>query len=217
MLAHEKTMSRLEPIRILIADDHPVVREGLTALINRRPDMTVVAAAGTGRETVELYARFRPNIALVDLRMPDMDGVDAIVAIAEHFPDARIVVLTTFDGDEDIYRGLRAGAKAYLLKDAPREELIDCIRAVHAGKTHIPPAIAAKLAERVRSSALTARELDVLRLMVAGKSNKEIAAALFVTEGTIKVHVNNILGKLDANGRTEAVITAIRRGIVRLA
>ena len=204
-------------IRILIADDHPVVREGVAAMIERRPDMTVVAEAATGREAVAAYRAAQPDVVLMDLRMPEMTGVEAIGAIRGEFPGARIIVLTTYDGDEDIYRGLQAGARAYLLKDAPRDELLDAIRAVHAGQSRIPPAVAARLAERVLAGPqLTPRELEVLRGIVAGQSNKEIGAALSIGEGTVKAHVNNILGKLGVNDRTQAVTTALQRGIVHL-
>ena len=204
-------------IRILIADDHPVVREGVAAMIERRPDMTVVAEAATGREAVAAYRAAQPDVVLMDLRMPEMTGVEAIGAIRGEFPGARIIVLTTYDGDEDIYRGLQAGARAYLLKDAPRDELLDAIRAVHAGQSRIPPAVAARLAERVLAGPqLTPRELEVLRGIVAGRSNKEIGAALSIGEGTVKAHVNNILGKLGVNDRTQAVTTALQRGIVHL-
>lgn len=203
-------------IRVLLADDHPVVREGLRALISRRSDMTVIAEASDGAEAVRLFNGHRPDVALIDLRMPGMDGVDAIKAIRQQFPAARIIVLTTFDGDEDIYRALRAGAKAYLLKDAAREELLDSVRRVCKGETYLPSGVAAKLAERVAAPQLTARELDVLRLISAGKSNKEVGSVLLVTEGTVKAHVNNILRKLSVRGRTEAVAFAIKRGIIRL-
>ena len=205
-----------EAIRVLVADDHQVVREGLVAMIGREPDMTVVAEACNGRQAVEQFFRHRPDVALMDLRMPEMDGVEAITAIREKNADARIVVLTTFDGDEDIYRGLRAGAKAYLLKDAPGEELLECIRNVNCGKMCVPPTIAAKLAGRLSGSELTARELEVLEHMAEGRSNREIARSLSITEGTIKAHVNNILNKMNVSGRTEAVTIAIKRGIVHL-
>jgi two-component system, NarL family, response regulator len=203
-------------IRVLLADDHPVVREGVAALINRRSDMTVVAQASGGREVLGLFRQHHPDVALIDLRMPEMDGLEVISALRRDFPAACIVVLTTFDDNEDIYRALRAGARGYLLKDVPREELLHCIRLVHEGKTYFGTGVATKLAERVRWSELTARELEVLQLMAEGKSNKEVAAALFVAEATIKVHVVNILHKLGVGGRTEAVTLAIRRGIVRI-
>jgi DNA-binding NarL/FixJ family response regulator len=210
-------MSKEGAIRVLIADDHPVVREGVAAMIERRPDMTVVAEAATGREAVAAYRAAQPDVVLMDLRMPDMTGVEAIGAIRGEFPGARIIVLTTYDGDEDIYRGLQAGARAYLLKDAPRDDLLDAIRAVHAGQRRIPPAVAARLAERVLAGPdLTARELEVLRGIVAGRSNKEIGDHLGIGEGTVKAHVNSILGKLGVADRTQAVTTALQRGIVHL-
>lgn len=199
----------------MIADDHPIVREGLVASLNRIPDMKVVCEAATGREAVDLFALHTPDIALVDLRMPEMDGVEAIGMICERFSTARIIILTTFEGDEDVYRGLRAGARAYLLKDTQLEDLIHCIRIVHDGKNYIPPAIGAKLSERMKGPELSDREIEVLQLMTAGKSNKEIAASLFVAEGTVKGHVNHILAKLGANGRTEAARIAMKRGLVR--
>lgn len=198
-----------------MADDHPVVREGLVASLNRVQDMSVVAEAGTGIEAVDLFAKHLPDVSLVDLRMPQMDGVDAITAMREKDANARIIILTTFEGDEDVYRGLRAGARAYLLKDTGLEELIECIRIVHEGKNYIPPSIGAKLADRMKGPELSTRELEVLRLMAGGKSNKEIGTALFVSEGTVKGHVNHILAKLGANGRTEATRIAIKRGLVR--
>lgn len=205
----------MRSIRILVADDHPVVREGLVASLNRVQDMSVVAEAGTGTEAVDLFTKHLPDVSLVDLRMPQMDGVDAITAMREKDANARIIILTTFEGDEDVYRGLRAGARAYLLKDTGLEELIECIRIVHEGKNYIPPSIGAKLADRMKGPELSTRELEVLRLMAGGKSNKEIGTALFVSEGTVKGHVNHILAKLGANGRTEATRIAIKRGLVR--
>jgi two-component system NarL family response regulator len=209
-------MNNTTPLRILIADDHPVVREGLMALISRSPGMTIVAEANNGREAVEQFLLHSPDLALLDLRMPEMDGVDVITAIRQLQPAARLILLTTFDDDEDIFRGFRAGAKAFLLKDAPRNELLECLRAVHSGQTIIPPAIAAKLAYRLSSLALTSRELEVLHLIAEGTGNKEIAATLFIAEGTVKTHVNAVLRKLDAIDRTQAVTTAIKRGILHL-
>jgi two-component system NarL family response regulator len=209
-------MKKDRVIRILIADDHPIVREGLKTLISRQSDMSIVAEAVNGREAVDQYLRHKPDVALVDLRMPEMGGIEAIAAIRAKAPSAHTVVLTTYNGDEDIYQALHAGAKAYLLKDAPREELLSCIRAVREGKTWISPEAAANLAARMSIPQLSSRELDVLRLMAAGKSNKDIGAALHVTEGTIKVHVNHILEKLGVEGRTEAVALAVKRGIVHL-
>jgi two-component system NarL family response regulator len=209
-------MNNTTPLRILIADDHPVVREGLMALISRSPGMTIVAEANNGREAVEQFLLHSPDLALLDLRMPEMDGVDAITAIRQLQPAARLILLTTFDDDEDIFRGFRAGAKAFLLKDAPRNELLECLHAVHGGQTIIPPVIAAKLACRLSALALTSRELEVLHLMADGNGNKEIAATLFIAEGTVKTHVNAVLRKLDAIDRTQAVTTALKRGILHL-
>lgn len=206
---------KAKSIRILVADDHPVVREGLVASLNRVEDMSVVAEAGTGAEAVDLFSKSLPDVSLVDLRMPVMDGVDAIMAMRERDANARIIILTTYEGDEDVYRGLRAGARAYLLKDTGLDELIECIRIVHGGKIYIPPSIGAKLADRMKVPELSARELEVLSLMAGGKSNKEIGATLFVSEGTVKGHVNHILAKLGANGRTEATRIAIKRGLIR--
>jgi DNA-binding NarL/FixJ family response regulator len=207
---------RKECIRILIADDHSVVREGLVSLVKRKADMTVVAEASNGREAVDRWKEHRPDVALLDLRMPELDGVGAIKEIREVDPNAHILVLTTFDGDEDIYRAIKAGAKGYLLKDTAREALMDSIRKVHSGETCIPPSLAAKLAERVSGEALSAREIEVLQRIAAGKSNKEIGAELFISEGTVKTHVKSIFSKLDVVSRTEAVATATRRGLIQL-
>ena len=203
-------------IRILIADDHTVVREGLVSLVKRKSDMVVVAEASNGREAVDLWKQHRPDVTLLDLRMPEMDGVSAIKEIRELDPNAHIVVLTTYDGDEDIYRAVKAGAKAYLLKDTARDALVDCVRKVNAGETYLPAPLAAKLAERVSGDALTAREIEVLRRLAAGKSNKEIGAELFISEGTVKSHVKSVFTKLDVVSRTEAVATATRRGLIQL-
>jgi two-component system NarL family response regulator len=203
-------------IRILLVDDHAVVREGLAAMISRRADMQVVAEAENGARAVELARQHKPDVILMDLRMPQMSGVEALARIRAEQPEARVIVLTTFDGDEDIYRALQAGARAYLLKDTPRDELLEAIRAVHAGQKRLPLEVAAKLAERVTAPELTPRELEVLRLIVAGNSNKEIGAVLSIAEGTVKIHVNNLLGKLGVADRTQAVTEALKRGIVHL-
>ena len=204
-------------LKIMIVDDHPIVREGLAALIKSSTDMTVVAEASNGREAVELFLEHLPDVTLMDLSMPVMDGVDAITAIRLRMPTARIVVLTTFNDDDNIFRGLRAGARAYLLKDTPRSELLACIRIVADGQKVIPPAIAAKLADRLTSFALSPRELEVLQLLVDGLGNKQIATRLYVAEGTVKTHIVAILRKLDVTDRTQAVVCALKRGIVRLA
>ena len=203
-------------ISILIADDHEVVREGLVAMIDRQPGMRVVAQAANGVEAAALWNRFRPDITLVDLRMPELDGVGVISEVRAVNPRARVIILTTFDGDEDIYRGMRAGARAYLLKDAPRDELLGCIRAVHAGDTFVPPLVAAKLAAQVSSERLTVREREILKLMGEGSSNKAIARQLGISEGTVKTHVKSVLQKLEVASRTEAVSLAARRGLIRL-
>jgi two-component system NarL family response regulator len=209
-------MSKDNPIRILIADDHFVVRMGLAAVINTQPDMVVVAEAVNGRQALESFRLHKPDITLMDLRMPEMDGIEAITAIRKEFADSRFIVLTTYDGDEDIYRALQAGARSYLLKDMLRDTLIDAIRAVHAGHRRIPTEVANRLAERMDRSELTPRELEVLRLIVEGKSNKEIAAGLSITEGTVKIHINNILSKLGVSDRTQAATFALQRGIIHL-
>jgi two-component system NarL family response regulator len=205
-----------DKIRIVVVDDQAVVRQGFVALINTVADMEVIAEGTDGRQAVELYRKLRPDVLLTDLRMPLMTGVEAIAAIRREFPSARVIVLTTFDGDEDIYRSLQAGAMGYLLKDMFFEELEDAIRTVHAGGRRIPGIVAERLAGRVGGSDLTGRELEVLEQIVFGHSNKEIADALGISEATVKSHVNNILSKLGVADRTQAATTAIRRGLVRL-
>jgi DNA-binding NarL/FixJ family response regulator len=207
---------RKSSIRVLVADDHGVVREGLVSLIGRKADMTIVGEATNGREAVDLWKEHRPDVTLLDLRMPELDGVAAIKEIRAIDEKARFVVLTTFDGDEDIYRAIQAGAKGYLLKDVPREALMDCIRRVHAGETCVPVHLAMKLADRVSGETLSDREIDVLKLMALGKSNKEIGSSLFISEGTVKSHVKSIFAKLNVISRTEAVANASRRGLIRL-
>jgi DNA-binding NarL/FixJ family response regulator len=208
--------SKPDVIRVLLAEDHVVVRNGLAAIINQEKDLEVVAEAGEGGEAVELWKKHRPDITLMDLRMPGLSGANAIYEIHEMNPEVRIIVLTTFDGDEDIYRAIRAGAKAYLLKDVKREELFHCIREVHAGRTVIPPAIAAKLAGHQSVEQLTPRELEVLKLLAEGKSNKLVASALSIGEVTVKSHVRAIFGKLNVLSRTEAIAAASRSGLIRL-
>ncbi|KYC43500.1 LuxR family transcriptional regulator [Scytonema hofmannii PCC 7110] len=212
-----KSLVQSNLIRVLIADDHPVVRQGLAAMIEREPDMVVVAQAGDGHSAIEMFCEYQPDVTLMDLRMPKMGGVDAIDAICNKFNDARIIVLTTFDGDEDIYRGLRAGARGYLLKDAEPDELLRAIRTVASNQKYLQPTVGAKLAERMSNPELSDRETQVLRLMAVGKSNQDISAALRISESTVKFHINNILSKLSVNDRTQAVLVALKRGIVNLS
>lgn len=203
-------------IRVLVADDHVTVLEGLASIIGRQPDMEVVGQAANGREAVELWGRCQPDVALLDLRMPVLDGVGAIEEIRQRQPAARVVVLTTFDTDADISMAIKAGAKGYLLKDAPREELLACIRKVHAGETVISPSLVAKLASGLANEPLTGRELEVLGLLAKGRSNKEIGSHLYIGETTVKSHLRSIFAKLNVLSRTEAVAAASRRGLVQL-
>jgi DNA-binding NarL/FixJ family response regulator len=205
-----------DQIRVLIADDHVTVREGLAAMIGRQPDMRVIGEAANGRDAVNLWSKLHPDVALLDLRMPMLDGVGTIDEIRRHDAAARVVVLTTFDTDNEISRAIKAGAKGYLLKDAQREELLDCIRKVHGGETCIPPALVAKLAAGMSNETLTGRELDVLTLLARGKSNKEIGANLYISETTVKSHLRSIFAKLNVLSRTEAISAASRRGLVQL-
>ena len=203
-----------EAIRIMIVEDHHVVRQGFIALLRLVEGFEIVAEAPDGDRAVALYREHRPDVTLMDLRLPTIGGVETITKIRAEFPQARIIVLTTFDGDEDIYRALQAGAKGYLLKGMSSDELIEAIRGVHAGKSRIPAAVAERLAERLSGPTLTERETDVLKLIVSGNSNKEIAGALFISEATVKTHVNSLLGKLGVTDRTQAATTALQRGIV---
>lgn len=212
----QSNMNDTVNIRVLIADDHPVVRSGLAMIIQYTSGIKTVAEASTGAEAVQLFRQYQPDVVLMDLKMPSMGGVEAIATILQEYPKACIIVLTTYDGDEDIYRGLQAGAKGYLLKSVSREELITAIQQVHAGRKYIPAEVGARLAERMSSPQLTERERQVLNLMCEGKSNQEIAAVLHISEGTIKFHVNGILNKLDVSDRTQAVLMAIKRGMVKL-
>jgi two-component system NarL family response regulator len=205
-----------QKIRIIVIDDQAVVRQGFVALINTVGDMEVVAEGINGQQAIDLYRQHKPDVMLIDLRMPIVTGVEAITTIRQDFPDARLIVLTTYDGDEDIYRSLQAGAKGYLLKDMFFEELEAAIRSVHAGSRCIPAAIAERLADRMTGSALTARELEVLELIVKGQSNKEIGASLRISEATVKSHINSVLSKLGVTDRTQAATTALQRGLVHL-
>jgi len=203
-------------IRIVVVDDQAVVRQGFVSLINTVADMEVIAEGTNGQQAIDLYREHRPDIMLIDLRMPVLSGVEAIAAIRREFPGARIIVLTTFDGDEDIYRSLQAGAQGYLLKDVFFEDLEEAIRKVHSGSKKIPAVVAERLAERMSGSDLTGRELEVLQQIVAGRSNKEIGTQLNISEATVKSHINNILSKLGVSDRTQAATTALQRGIVHL-
>ncbi len=209
-------MSAPPAITVLTVDDHPLIRTGLAAVINAEADLRLIGEAKNGEEALEAYRTLRPDIVLMDLRMPVMDGVSAILAIRDEYPAARIIALTTYEGDEDIYRALSAGAKGYLLKDMMRAELLQVIRSVYRGMRGIPPVVAAKLAEYTPRLELTPRELEVLQMVARGLSNREIGEALGRAESTMKVHVRSILQKLGTNDRTEAVTTAVRRGILRL-
>lgn len=203
-------------IRVLIVDDHSIVRQGLATIINRDPEMTVIAQAEDGQQAIVCFGEHQPDVTLMDLRMPQMGGVEAITAICAQFKPARIIVLTTYDGDEDIYRGLQAGAKGYLLKDTKPKELLNAIRMINRGQQYIPPEVGAKLVQRMSNPELSHRELEVLRLMGQGMSNSDIATALTIGESTVKSHVNRILSKLGVSDRTQAVIIAVKRGIVSL-
>jgi DNA-binding NarL/FixJ family response regulator len=204
------------PIRIGLADDHALLRQGITALLADQADLTVVAEASNGLEAVEQFRHNRPDVMLMDLQMPGMNGIDAMIAIRAEFPDARFIVLTTYTGDVQIVRALKAGARAYLLKSLLHRELLDTIRAVHAGQKRIPPEVAAELADHAADDSLTLREVEVLRLIAAGNANKMIADQLSITEETVKAHVKSILSKLDANDRTHAVTIGLKRGIIEL-
>jgi DNA-binding NarL/FixJ family response regulator len=203
-------------IRVLAVDDHALLRDGIAALIGNQSDMELVAEASNGREAIDLFRQHHPDVTLMDLQMPEMGGIDALSAIRGEFPEARIIVLTTYAGDVQVFRALKAGARAFLLKGLLRKELLDTIRAVHAGQKRLPPEIAAEIAEHATDDALTPREIEVLRLIAGGNANKEIAARLSLTEETVKGHVKNILAKLDANDRTHAVTIGLKRGIIEI-
>ena len=209
-------MSTLSRIRVFSVDDHPLLREGIAALVNNQPDMLVIAQASTGAEAVQLFKKHLPDVTLLDLRLPDMSGIDTLIAIRTEFPNARVIMLTTFEGDVEIQRALQAGAYGYLLKNMPPSELLDVIRWVHAGKKRIPAEIAAQLAEHMGDEALTDREVEVLQQVAGGNRNRDIAEKLFISEETVKVHIKHIMEKLGATDRTQAVAIGVRRGIIQL-
>jgi two-component system, NarL family, response regulator len=206
----------MPPIRLLIAEDHTIVRQGLKTIFSQADDITVVAEAADGEQTVALFRQHQPDVAIIDLRMPKLEGVDAIAQIRQEYSTARLLILTTYDTDEDIYRGLSAGASGYLLKGTTAEELVSAVYTVYEGRKYIPSEVAAKLAERLNSNELTDREIEVLRLLAKGKNNLEIGEQLTITEGTVKFHLNNIFSKLQVKDRAQAVIVALRRGLVRM-
>ena len=209
-------MNPSNPIRILSVDDHPMLREGIAAVLGAENDMVLVAEASNGREAVEQFRTHRPDVTLMDIQMPEVNGIDAILRIREEFPDARFIVLTTYGGDAQATRAFKAGAAGYLLKNMVRKELIDTIRTIHAGKKRIPPEIAIEMAEHHSDDALTEREIEVLRAVAAGNANKMVAQRLAVSEETVKAHMKNILSKLGANDRTHAVTIALKRGIIEV-
>jgi len=209
-------MTNAEKIKVMVVDDHPLMRVGVASIINARPDMAVVAQTGTGEEALALFPQHKPDVTLMDLRLPNMSGVDAIRAIRGRWPSARFVVLTTYEGDEDIHRALEAGAKGYVIKGMPYQTLIDALLRVHSGGRFLPPPVARALAARMPDSELSAREQEVLRHLVGGMTNKEIANLLGITEATVKCHVSTILMRLNVSDRTQAVVTALQRGLVHL-
>jgi DNA-binding NarL/FixJ family response regulator len=209
-------MTDQRQIRVFSVDDHPLLREGIAAIINSQPDMLMVAQASNGRDAHQMFRQHLPDVTLMDLRLPDISGIDAMIAIRSEFPDARVVVLTTFEGDVEIQRALAAGARGYILKNMPPRDLVEVVRQVHAGKKRIPHEIASRLAEHMSDESLTEREIDVLQHVAGGNRNREIAEQLSISEETVKVHVKHIMEKLGANDRTGAVAIAVRRGIIHL-
>jgi DNA-binding NarL/FixJ family response regulator len=209
-------MAEVTKIRVFSVDDHPLLHEGIATVIRMQPDMLLVAEASNGREAIQRFREQRPDVTLMDLRLPDMSGIDAMIAVRTEFPEARIIILTTFAGDAEIRRALQAGARGYLLKSMPPKELAEVIRQVHAGKKRIPPEVAAHLAEHYSDETLTEREIEVLQQVAAGNRNRDIAEKLFITEETVKVHIKHIMEKLGAADRTQAVAIGVRRGIIQL-
>jgi DNA-binding NarL/FixJ family response regulator len=209
-------MDETKQIRVLSVDDHPLLREGLAAIINNEDDMQLVGQAANAQEAVAEYRKRRPDVTLMDLRLPGQSGIDAMIAMREEFPDARVIMLTTFEGDVEIQRALEAGARGYILKSMPPKELVEVIRQVHAGKKRIPSQVAAQLAEHLSDEPLTAREIEVLSQIAGGNRNRDIAEKLFITEETVKVHIKHIMEKLGASDRTQAVAIGLRRGIIQL-
>jgi DNA-binding NarL/FixJ family response regulator len=209
-------MSELARIRVFSVDDHPLLQEGLAAIINNQPGMVLIAQASNAQEGIQLFRKHKPDVTLMDLRLPDKSGIDAMIAIRAEFPEARIIMLTTFEGDVEIQRALEAGARGYMLKSMPPKDLVEVIRQVHAGKKRIPPQLAAQLAEHMSDEDLTAREIEVLSQIAGGNRNRDIAEKLFITEETVKVHIKHIMEKLGASDRTQAVAIGLRRGIIEL-